>query len=50
MIIKHIIKLFFSALLALFVTFGSGIVAAQIGFDMTPAVSACSGTGGGGGC
>lgn len=35
--------------LALALTFGSGIVTTQIGFDTTPAAYAC-GAGNGGGC
>ena len=46
---KQLTKLFFVALLALFATFGSSIVAKQMGFDLTPRVYAC-GAGGGGGC
>ena len=45
---KQLTKLFFVALLALFATFGSGIVAQQVGLSLTPAVYACGGTGGGG--
>jgi len=45
---KQITKLFFVALVALFATFGSGIVAEQIGWPLTPAVYACGNTGGGG--
>lgn len=45
---KKITKLFFIALLALFATFGSGVVAEQIGLPLTPALYACGNSGGGG--
>jgi hypothetical protein len=46
---KQLTKLFFVALLALFATVGSGIVAQQIGINVGPIAHAC-GQGGGGGC
>lgn len=47
---QQLTKLFFVVLLALFATVGSGIVAEQTGLSLTPAVYACNGAGGGGGC
>jgi len=46
---KQLTKLFFVALVALFATFGLGIVAQQVGIDIGPVIYACS-NGGGGGC
>lgn len=46
--IKQFTKLFVIVLLALFATFGSGILAQQIGLSLTPAAYACTSSGGGG--
>ena len=46
---KQLTKLFVVALLALFATVGSGLVAQQVGVSLTPAAHAC-GAAGGGGC
>lgn len=45
---KKLTKLLFITLLALFATFGSGILAEQVGLSITPSIYACSSTGGGG--
>ncbi|MBV7330649.1 hypothetical protein KFU94_20870 [Chloroflexi bacterium TSY] len=47
---KNIIKLFVAVALTLSVTFGSGVVADEIGLNATPSVSAssCSSNSGGG--
>lgn len=50
MISKNITKIIVAVALTLAVTFGSGVVADEIGFDVTPSVYAgqCSSTSGGG--
>ncbi|MEM7128020.1 MAG: hypothetical protein AAF702_16920 [Chloroflexota bacterium] len=50
MISKNITKIVVAVALTLAVTLGSGVVADEIGFEITPSVSACSGGTTGGGC
>lgn len=46
---KHVAKFIIATVLTVAMTVGMGVVAAQIGLSLTPAVYAC-GTAGGGGC
>ncbi len=50
MITKNITKLVIAVVLTISIISGSGVVAEQIGLDVTSSVQACGNAGGGGGC